>query len=179
MKVPIKKWTEREFSFGMPVWMAPLFVARLRGTPARAEALARGLSLETLTHSADGTWSIQRNLGHLIDLEPLWRVRLEQVMDGDELMKPADMSNRVTEESTHDSAPLKRLLADFADGRQRFVAALCALEPSDWERSAFHARLDVPMRILDLAYFVAEHDDHHLARMHEKKVEILGTQAAG
>lgn len=176
MKVPVRKWTEREFFFGMPAWMAPLLVARLRGTPARAEAAVRGLSLEILTSSTDGKWSIQRNLGHLLDLEPLWMARLEQVLDGDEVMKPADMTNRRTDESDHDSAPLRRLLADFAEARRRFVDALCDIEPSDWERSAFHERLSVPMRIVDLAYFVAEHDDHHLARVHEKKTETLGRE---
>jgi hypothetical protein len=29
--------------------------------------------------------------------------------------------------------------------------------------TALHPRLKIPMRIVDLAYFVAEHDDHHLA----------------
>jgi len=33
------------------------------------------------------------------------------------------------------------------------------------ERSAFHPRLKKPMRIIDLAFFVAEHDDYHLAKI--------------
>jgi hypothetical protein len=28
-----------------------------------------------------------------------------------------------------------------------------------------HPRLQQPMRVVDMAFFVAEHDDHHLARM--------------
>jgi hypothetical protein len=32
---------------------------------------------------------------------------------------------------------------------------------------ARHPRLGTPMRLIDLAYFVAEHDDHHLARLRE------------
>jgi hypothetical protein len=34
-------------------------------------------------------------------------------------------------------------------------------------RTAHHPRLDRPMRVMDLAVFVAEHDDHHLARITE------------
>lgn len=33
--------------------------------------------------------------------------------------------------------------------------------------SALHPRLKTPMRVIDLAYFVAEHDDHHLSRVRE------------
>jgi|GEM_PF-4393916 len=33
--------------------------------------------------------------------------------------------------------------------------------------TALHPRLKTPMRIVDLAYFVAEHDDHHLSRIRE------------
>lgn len=176
MKIPVKPWTEREFFFGMPVWMAPLFVERLRGAPVRAAEAVRAVPPEILVDSLDGKWSIQRNLGHLLDLESLWMSRLRQVLGGEDELRAADMSNRNTEEADHDSAPLARLLADFADARRRFVDALCRLEEDEWTRSAFHARLDVPMRILDLAYFVAEHDDHHLARIHEKKLELVGGQ---
>jgi hypothetical protein len=34
-------------------------------------------------------------------------------------------------------------------------------------RTAVHPRLQMPMRLVDWAYFVAEHDDHHLARIRE------------
>jgi len=33
--------------------------------------------------------------------------------------------------------------------------------------SSLHPRLKTPMRIVDLAYFVAEHDDHHIAAIRE------------
>ena len=34
-------------------------------------------------------------------------------------------------------------------------------------RTALHPRLLTPMRVIDLCFFVAEHDDHHLARIWE------------
>jgi hypothetical protein len=44
---------------------------------------------------------------------------------------------------------------------------LLSLTDEQLERAALHPRLKTPMRIVDLAYFVAEHDDHHLARVRE------------
>jgi len=34
-------------------------------------------------------------------------------------------------------------------------------------KSALHPRLKTPMRTMDLFLFVAEHDDHHLAKISE------------
>jgi len=33
-----------------------------------------------------------------------------------------------------------------------------------WPRSTLHPRLRQPMRMVDLAYFLSDHDDYHLAR---------------
>ncbi len=42
--------------------------------------------------------------------------------------------------------------------------------------SALHPRLQKPMNIVDVAYFVAEHDDYHLARIGELLREISETR---
>jgi hypothetical protein len=47
------------------------------------------------------------------------------------------------------------------------VTQLEGADQADWVRSALHPRLKTPMRLLDLAFFVAEHDDHHLATISE------------
>jgi hypothetical protein len=48
------------------------------------------------------------------------------------------------------------------------VARLDALTLADAERTAHHPRLDRPMRLVDMCYFAAQHDDHHLAAIHER-----------
>jgi hypothetical protein len=35
------------------------------------------------------------------------------------------------------------------------------------QKTALHPRLQMEIRVLDLAFFIAEHDDHHLARISE------------
>ena len=49
--------------------------------------------------------------------------------------------------------------------RQRFVLVefLENAIAEDLNKSALHPRLQTPMKIIYLAFFVAEHDDHHLA----------------
>ena len=44
---------------------------------------------------------------------------------------------------------------------------LGTFEPDVFARTSLHLRLKQPMRLVDHLYFVAEHDDHHLAKIGE------------
>ncbi len=161
------KWVERRFAFDLPVGVFPSVVERLRGTPARLEELARGLPVETLTAKPGGAWSIQEQVGHLLDLDELHEGRLEDYRAGLAALRPADMTNRKTVEAGHNDAPLEQILAAFRSAREGFVRQLESLGEEEAAASALHPRLAKQMRVFDLAYFVAEHDDHHLAIISE------------
>lgn len=155
-------WVERRFVFDLPVSMFPSLLERLRGTPARVEDRIRGLDRAALTRTAGG-WSIQTTVGHLISLEALWIGRVDDFAVGRDVLRPADMTNRHTEEADYDAADIADLTARFREERDAFVAALEAMSEAEIARTARHPRLDQPMRVLDLMVFAAEHDDHHLA----------------
>jgi hypothetical protein len=157
------RWVEREFEFDLPVGVFPCVVERLRGTPARLEELTRGLPRGRLTAKPEGLWSVQEQAGHLWDLDGLHEGRLEDYARGLEVLRAADMRNRKTEEAGHNGALLGEILAGFRAARLRFVARLEALTETEVAASALHPRLGKQMRVIDMAYFTAEHDDHHLA----------------
>lgn len=161
------KWFDRKFTLDLPLWMFPNIVERLRGTPARVEELIRNLSNDTLTQRVQGAWSIQENVGHLLDLEPLWFGRTMEFTEGVEVLRPADLSNRKTHEAHHNDQSITAVLAAFRKERRRLVEMLDDVDDSFREASALHPRLNQPMRPIDLAFFIAEHDDHHLARITE------------
>ena len=161
--IPKKKWFDRRFSLELPVWMFTNIVERLRGTPARVEEMTRSLNPETLTRQDGDQWSVQVNVGHLSDLEPMWIGRIDDILRGADRLRAADVENQLTEEANHNANSVEGLLGKFRGLRGEFVRKLDELEEEDALRSALHPRLEQPMRILDLAYFVAEHDDHHLA----------------
>ena len=161
------RWVEREFEFNLPVGVFPCVVERLRGTPARLEELTRGLTRGQLTAQPGGLWSIQEQAGHLLDSDELPEGRLEDYARGLEVLRAADMSNRKTEEAGHNSARLEDLLARFRSARESFVRRLEALTEEEVAASALHPRLGKRMRVIDMALFVAEHDDHHLASIRE------------
>ncbi len=161
------KWFERRFQFDLPVWMYPNVIERVRGTPARLEDLVRGLQSETLIRRDDDKWSIQEHAGHMLDLEALEIKRLEDYAAGRETLTPADLQNRKTFEADYNSKDIGDILAAFRAERMEFVERLESFDAEFIERSALHPRLQIPMRVIDLAFFKAEHDDHHLARISE------------
>jgi exonuclease I len=161
------KWVERSFEFDLPVGVFPSVVERLRGTPARLEEMLRALPARALTRRAGELWTIQEQVGHLLDLDELHEGRLEDYERGLEALRPADMSNRKTYEAGHNDARIEDLLARFREARSAFVRRLEALDEEGVARTALHPRLQKPMRVMDMALFVAEHDDHHLASITE------------
>jgi len=167
------KWVERVFDFRMPVGVFPCVAERLRGTPARLEEMTRRLPAHALTARREGKWSIQEHAGHLLDLDELHEGRLEDYAAGLEVLRPADMTNRKTAEAGHNEARLEDLLAAFRAARLGFLRRLEEMTEDELAASALHPRLQVPMRVIDMAYFVAEHDDHHLATITELSRDAL------
>jgi hypothetical protein len=59
------------------------------------------------------------------------------------------------------------LLDQFVAERMTTLALLDTVNVLDESRTSMHPRLQQPMRMMDLAYFVAEHDEHHIQRIKE------------
>ncbi len=156
-------WFERSFPTDTPTWMYPNLLERLRGTPARLEERIVSIPNLHLVIKLENKWSIQENLGHLLDLEALWSYRLEDILFGHEKLRATDLANVATDQANHNAKDKTSLLEHFRKARGAFVTKLETLESSDYGKTALHPRLNIPMSILDTMYFVAEHDDHHLA----------------
>jgi hypothetical protein len=160
-------WFERRFNFDLPPWMYANVVERLRGTPARLEDRLLNLPREIVVRRDGDKWSMQEHAGHLLDLEALESARLDDYAAGRAELTPADLQNRKTYEADYNSKEISEILNAFRKERAEFVERLESLDAAFIERSAIHPRLKIPMRVIDLAFFKAEHDDHHLARISE------------
>lgn len=165
-------WIERTFNFDYPAAKFPDVLERLRGTPARVEELVEGLGPDVLTRRPGEGWSIQENIGHLLDLEALIYRRVEELVSGVSELTAADMSNRRTREADHNDTDALALLAAFRTERGRLVARLEELDESDWGKAALHRRLGQQMRIVDLVSFDCEHDDYHLSRIRQLRQDL-------
>ena len=170
--IPVTKWVERSFPSDLPVAMFPNYVERLRGTPARIKDRITSWPHDVLTRRIGESWSIQEHIGHLLDLEALWLGRLDDYEAGRAELRAADMTNRQTYDANHNKADIDYIMLQFHRKRQEFVERLEHYDADFVRRVALHPRLKQPMNVVDLIFFVAEHDDHHLARIAEIKFAI-------
>ena len=163
----VQAWFDRKFEFTFPVEQFANIRIRLWGTPARLEEMLSGASREALLHKPGEKWSAQEHAGHLLDLECLWAARVDDFLTDKDTLTVADLSNRKTHEANHNSRELTGILAAFRTARFRLVDHISTFQPAMFARSRLHPRLKQPMRLVDHLYFVAEHDDHHLAKIWE------------
>jgi hypothetical protein len=161
------KWIDRKFTFDSPTGWLPNIIERLLGTAVRLNALTSDVNDVVAARNPEGKWSIKEHIGHLIDLEELHAGRLSDLIAGRPELRAADMTNKKTHEAAHNTRGLQRLINDFNRERRIFVDMLKALDEDVQQRSAIHPRLNTKMRPVDVAYFTAEHDDHHLATIRE------------
>jgi uncharacterized damage-inducible protein DinB len=160
-------WFSREFRFDSDQNIFPSIIERLWGTPIRLHAKIQLIPPGILELQFENTWSIKENIGHLTDLEPLWQGRLQDILSGEKVLRATDLQNRKTTEANHNSKSIEVLLEAFTQVRAETLSMLEPLTEADIFRSALHPRLQTPMRTMDNFLFVAEHDDHHLARISE------------
>ncbi len=163
----VPAWFDRKFEFSLPLELYPNVCIRLLGTPARLEELLSGVSHEIRTAKPEGKWSIQEHAGHLADMEPLWMARVNDFLSGDGTLTVADLTNRRTHEANHNRNEVRAILSAFRSARFDLVERLKTIDAAQFGRTLVHPRLQQPMRLLDHLYFVAEHDDHHLALIQE------------
>lgn len=161
------KWTDRRFSFDYPAALYPEMMERLRGTPARIDEYLGANASEILTARDNGRWSIQENAGHLLDLDALVMHRIDQYVAGAAALPAADMSNRETHQANYNAIPAATIGQSFRRRRMEIVKCLEGFDAQMFARTALHPRLNVPMRLVDMLFFQAEHDDYHLTRISE------------
>ena len=163
----IATWYERKFEFAYPVELFSNLMVRLRGTPVRLEEILRERPSRALTAKPNGKWSAQEHAGHLLDLEPLWLARVENYVAGSSQLSVADLSNRKTDDADYNGRELGEILSQFRAARIKLANRAAEIDPALHARVISHPRLKQPMRFVDHLYFVAEHDDHHLAKIWE------------
>lgn len=155
-------WLNRRWTFNIDAGMFPIIFQRLQGAEPRLHQLFEGVS-EARAGTTKNGWSAKEHAGHLYDLEELWWNRWEDYKNHKDILTPADITNRRTTEANHNSKTVSHLVSSFVKERKKILEAIYDCDEEMLNRTSLHPRLKTPMRFVDYLYFVAEHDDHHLA----------------
>lgn len=158
-------WFERKFDLNFPVGLFPVIIERLEGTLPRIAAMIKNKSEELLTRKPNGEWSAKEQVGHLYDLEELWYGRTEDFLSGKEMLRAADLRNTKTHEADHNEREMGELVELFSSARNKLIDKVKDVNETTALLTALHPRLQTSMRLIDHLFFIAEHDDHHLAKI--------------
>jgi uncharacterized damage-inducible protein DinB len=142
--------------------MFPVIFSRLEGSIFRLYQLLSNADDETCSIRKQG-WSVKEHVGHLYDLEELWWKRLQDFLQNREILTSADLNNEKTHKAGHNEMQLEKLVEKFTLERQKILETVYEYNENILSITSLHPRLNTPMRLIDSLYFVAEHDDHHIA----------------
>ena len=159
------KWVDRNFDFGFDYSHYPEFIERLMATPSILESIITPIPGDFLKIKENDKWSIQENVGHLITADDLFVGRLDDYESGTKSLRPADVSGTRTNDENYNSDKIQDLLSIFREKRMEYIQRLEKADSELFKKSAWHPRLKKQMRLCDMLYFQAEHDDHHLNKM--------------
>jgi len=155
-------WFERDLKFGYSPEMLPFFLERLFGTPLRLEQKVNGIDDKTLSKKPGGKWSVKENIGHLAEVDAIANKRIDEITSDAALMSPA-----VFEPKDYNPWPIEKVLELFKKNRLANLKKYSTLSEGQLKKLSLHPRLKVQMTPVDLAWFDAEHDDHHLVKINE------------
>lgn len=157
------KWFDRQFDFSFGTDQYADVYKRLQQAPAILQQVIDNAPEAALVLQPDGKWSIKEHTGHLSVMEPIWRVRFEDIQQQKPVLTTADLTNSATSNAGFNNYSITALLERFVEERRATLATLDRMDVRNESLTSMHPRLQRPMRMIDLAYFVAEHDDHHIA----------------
>ena len=142
--------------------MLPFYLERLAGTVVRIHAKLSVIDDSILSEKFNGKWSVKQHIGHLAEVDRVASTRIIEMITGKPELSPA-----VFEPKDYSTWPLPQLLAYFGTIRRENISQYQKLNEEQLQMASMHPRLKVKMTPVDLAYFDAEHDDHHLVAINE------------
>jgi hypothetical protein len=125
--------------------------------------MLKGVSNELLSKKLEGKWSIKENIGHLAEVDEISLRRVDEILNGVTPLSPAVFEPRLH----YNGQTVDDVLAHFNTSRNRCLERYENLTEKEMEKASLHPRLKVMMTPVDLAWFDAEHDDHHLLKITE------------
>ncbi len=155
-------WFERNLIFERPIAMLPYYLERLQGTMVRIESKVKRIPDDVLSCKPDGKWSVKQNIGHLAEVDKVANKRITEMLSGTAIMSPA-----VFEPHDYNSWSIDNVVELFCKNRKSNLEKYKSLSMAELQKSSLHPRLKSKMTPVDLAWFDAEHDDHHLVRISE------------
>jgi uncharacterized damage-inducible protein DinB len=166
------KWNDRMFDLNLDVGLYQVIAERLRGTACRLFEMAESLSELEAEQSYNSNWSIKEHITHLLNIESLHDGRVDDFINKCPQLRPVKTDAANTETEQNNKMDLKGLIESFKQSRVNLIEKLETLNLETHHFYSLHPRLQINMRPIDLMFFIAEHDDHHLTSIREVLINL-------
>jgi len=120
---------------------------------------------------APGKWSIKEILGHVIDAERIFAVRILRIARSDQTPLPGFEQDDYVKVSNAASRTLSDLLEEFSVVRRASIALIRSLDDASWLRRGTASGNEVS--VLAIAFIIAGHALHHRNIFQEKYLPAL------
>jgi hypothetical protein len=139
-------------------------------SPKEIAAAVSGLSEKILRYKPSAEqWCVLEILGHLADVEIVYRYRLRQMLaDTKPVIAPLDQ-NAWTRNLNYLNSPASELVAFYGLGRHHNLRLLRSLKTSDLSKSAFHPEMQRDITVADMVERMGGHGAGHLQQIEKLK----------
>jgi DinB superfamily len=156
-------WSQRKFDYGRSLDELPVLLERVQGTTARLSAVLSRQPLQNLHLRVQGKWSVMEHIGHLITLQDRFEPRVDDFELRRDRLSDINLKDQQPIIQGHRLRAVGDVLEEFRLKRLAFAKRVERLHRGALEHVAYHACQDRSMRPMDMLFWIAEHDDHHLA----------------
>lgn len=140
-------------------------IATLAAFPARLSALVTPLTDAQLHFRPDDKeWSVLENIGHLVDIDPLYVDRIDRILSEERpVFAPFDPDAGVRA-AHYQHQNVSDLLATYIAQRQATIDGLSTIVPDELTRIGIHAKYG-EVSIARLVELLAGHDEVHYTQI--------------
>ncbi len=144
-----------------------------QGGASLAKAI-EGLSPAQLSaHPADGTWSIQQIVIHLMESDAIAIDRMKRIIAEDRPLLLGYDESKFAQRLFPDEQPAADAVAVFGLSRSLFARVLRKLDAADWERDGVHNQSGLVTLAAMLENYI-KHLDRHLSFIRDKRRLVAG-----
>jgi rubrerythrin len=147
-------------------------VKKIEQTPATLRAIVEGLSDEQLVHQVDGGHSLKELIGHLTDMDVVFRERAWLILETDSPRLPAAHPPTLSGARVYHDHPIAELIDAFQTSRQQTLSLLRGLTPAAWHRTGYHSIFGT-IPLTHQGNWVIDHERGHLVEMAQIRHDLL------
>jgi rubrerythrin len=146
-------------------------VRRLEQTPETLQALVADLDDELLSWPVGG-YSLKELVGHLTDIDIVFRERAWLILETDNPRLPGADPPTLEKAAVYRTYPIAELLEAFTNSRRQTLNLLRGLTPAAWRRTGYHPIFGV-IPLTHQGNWVVDHERGYLIEMAQIRHELL------